>query len=337
MIQQAISKLVSSKSLSIAEAKEVMDEIMSGSCSEALIASYLTALSAKGFDADEISGSALSMKEHAKKLDVCQELLEIVGTGGDHSNSFNISTTSSIVAAAGGCSVAKHGNRAATSKCGAADCLEALGVNIQLEPEQAKNLLEKTGICFLFAPCYHPAMKYAAPVRKALSIPTIFNVLGPLTNPASASYQLMGVYDPSLLEPMARTLQKLGVKKGMVVCGEEPLDEISAAGFSHVCEFDENKIERYKIHPSDFGYEACSLEELQGDDAENNAQITRNILNGTIKGAKRQAVCLNAGASLYISGKADSLYNGVRLAEKLIDSKKALGKLDEFIEVSHAC
>ena len=250
------------------------------------------------------------------------------------SNSFNISTTSSIVIAAGGVPVAKHGNRAASSKCGAADVLEALGVNITISPEKSTELLNKIGICFLFAQNYHIAMKYVAPVRKELGIRTVFNVLGPLSNPAGANIELMGVYDEELVEPLARVLDNLGVKRALVVYGEDKLDEISMSAATKVCEIKNGKFYSYKIRPEDFGFERCNKEELVGGSPNENAEITLSILNG-VKGAKRNAVVLNAGAALYLGGKADSIKDGVRLAEDIIDSGKAKKKLEDFIKFSN--
>ena len=272
------------------------------------------------------------MRSHALQLKHDMDVLEIVGTGGDGSNSFNISTTSSLVIAAGGVPVAKHGNRAASSKSGAADVLEALGVKITLTPEQSEKLLEKIGICFLFAQTYHTAMKFVAPVRKELGIRTVFNILGPLTNPANANMQIMGVYSKELVEPMAQALAKLGVKKGMVVYGTDSLDEITLSAPTDVCEICDGKLASYEIVPEQFGYKKCEKDELKGGTPQENAAITRAILDGSERGAKRQAVCMNAGAALYVAGKAETMEEGVRLAEQLIDSGAALKKLEEFVE-----
>ena len=258
-----------------------------------------------------------------------------MGTGGDGANSFNISTTSALVIAAAGVPVAKHGNRAASSKCGAADVLEALGVKITLTPEKSAELLKKIGICFLFAQNYHIAMKYVAPVRKELGIRTVFNILGPLSNPAGANMELMGVYEEALVEPLAQVMMKLGVKRGMVVYGQDKLDEISMSAPTSVCEIKDGWFQSYTISPEDFGYPRCDKEELKGGTPQENAKITRDILEGREKGPKRQAVCLNAGAALYITGKADSMKEGVRLAEELIDSQAALKKLEAFISESN--
>ena len=263
------------------------------------------------------------------------DVLEIVGTGGDGSNSFNISTTASLVIAAGGVPVAKHGNRAASSKSGAADVLEALGVKITIPPEKSQEFLEKIGICFLFAQNYHIAMKYVAPIRKELGIRTVFNILGPLSNPAGANMELMGVYDEALVEPLAQVMANLGVTRGMVVFGQDSLDEISMSAPTSVCEIKDGKFTSYVLTPEQFGYERCTKEELQGGTPQENAEITKAILEGKETGAKRHAVCLNAGAALYIAGKAASIEAGVKMAEQLIDSGAALKKLEEFIQKSN--
>ena len=334
MIKEAIIALSGRKDLDYDTAKTVMNEIMDGEASEVQMSAYLTALSMKGETIDEITASAEAMRGHCVKLLHEMEVLEIVGTGGDKSDSFNISTTSAIVAAAGGVPVAKHGNRAASSKSGAADVLEALGVNILLSPEKSTELLGRIGICFLFAQNYHIAMKYVAPVRKELGIRTVFNVLGPLSNPAGAKMEVMGVYDETLVEPLARVLCKLGVSRAMVVYGRDRLDEISMGAPTFVCEVRDGALSSYEITPEQFGFERCDRSELEGGTPEENAEITRAILAGE-KGAKRNAVALNAGAALYIAGKADTLEAGVRLAESLIDSKAAMRKLEDFIKYSN--
>ncbi len=335
MIKEAIHKLVKKQDLTYEESEKVMNEIMSGLASPVQMASYLTALSLKGETIDEITGSASGMRANCIKLLHNMDVLEIVGTGGDGANSFNISTTSSIVISACGVPVAKHGNRAASSKCGAADVLEALGVNINISPEKSQQLLNNINICFLFAQNYHIAMKYVAPVRKELGIRTVFNILGPLSNPAGANMELMGVYDENLLYPLARVMQNLGVKKGMVVYGEDKLDEISISAETKVCEIDGSSINTYSIKPEDFGYERADKKELSGGNPSENAEITINILNGQDTGAKKNAVCLNAGAALYIAGKSDSILNGVLQAEECIKSGKAFKQLEKFIEESN--
>ena len=316
-------------------AEAVMNEIMSGEATPVQMSAYLTALSIKGETIDEITASAAGMRAHCIKLLHNMDVLEIVGTGGDGSNSFNISTTSSLVIAAAGVPVAKHGNRAASSKSGAADVLEALGVNISIPPEKSAQLLKDISICFLFAQNYHVAMKYVAPIRKELGIRTVFNILGPLSNPAGANMELMGVYDESLVEPLAQVMAKLGVSRGMVVYGKDSLDEISMCAPTAVCEIKDGWFQSYELMPEQFGYERCDKSQLTGGSPQENAEITKAILEGREKGAKRQAVCLNAGAALYITGKAETIEQGVRMAESLIDDGSALRKLEEFITESN--
>lgn len=335
MIRQAIIKLANKQNLTYDEASQVMNEMMSGETTQVQIAAFLTALAMKGETIEEITGCAAAMRAKGVRLLHNVEALEIVGTGGDQSNSFNISTTSAIVIAAGGVPVAKHGNRAASSKSGAADCLEALGVNIMITPGQSTKLLESIGICFLFAQNYHASMKYVAPVRKELGIRTVFNLLGPLSNPAGATMELMGVYDESLVEPLSRVMTNLGVKRGMVVYGQDKLDEISMSAPTTVCEINNGHYRSYVIQPEDFCLKRCTKDELVGGTATENAEITKGILSGRIQGAKRDAVCMNAGAALYIGGKADSIGEGIKLAQQLIDSGAAMKKLEEFVEFSN--
>jgi len=332
MIREAIFKVTNKENLTYQEAREVMDEIMAGEASQLQMSCYLTALAMKGETIDEITASAEGMRAAGTRLLHDMEVLEIVGTGGDASNSFNISTTSAFVIAAGGVPVAKHGNRAASSRSGAADCLESLGVKIDISPEHSKQTLEKVNMCFLFAQKYHTAMKYVGPVRKELGIRTIFNILGPLTNPAGATMQVMGVYDKELVEPLAEVLCNLGVHSGVVVYGEDKLDEISMSAPTYICEIKDKTTKTYTIRPEDFGYATCEKSELVGGTPEENAKITRDILEGKEQGPKRQAVCLNAGAALYVAGKAATLAEGAKLAEALIDEGAALRKLEEFIE-----
>ncbi len=338
MIKEAIVKIVDKQDLTYDEAYAVMNEIMSGQTSPTQNAAFLAALSTKSAKAettDEIAGCAAAMRDHATKVDTGMDIFEIVGTGGDNAHSFNISTTSALVAAAGGMKVAKHGNRAASSLCGTADCLEALGVNIQQEPDKCIELLKEVGMCFFFAQKYHSSMKYVGPIRKELGIRTVFNILGPLTNPGSPKMQLLGVYDEYLVEPLADVLMSLGVKRGMVVYGMDKLDEISMSAATKVCEFDNGEKKTYMINPEDFGFEKCTKEDLVGGTPEENAKITTDILKGLITGPKRNAVLLNAGASLYIGGKADSFEAGVKLAADIIDSGKALATLEKLVEVSN--
>jgi len=334
MIKEAIIKLTNKENLSYEEAKAVMNEIMSGEASDVQKSAYLTALTMKGETIDEITGSAEEMRNHAVQLSHEGDVLEIVGTGGDKSDSFNISTTASLVIASAGVPVAKHGNRAASSKSGAADVLESLGVNITISPRKSAELLQNIGICFLFAQSYHTAMKYVGPIRKELGIRTIFNILGPLANPASANLQVMGVYDESLVEPLAKVLSNLGVKRALVVYGQDRLDEISASAETSVCEVKDGTFKSYTISPEQFGLNRCKKEELTGGTPDENAAITKAVLAGE-QGARRTAVVLNAGAGLYVAGKADSIEAGVRLAEELIDSGKAEKKLEEFVKYSN--
>lgn len=337
MIKEAILKLSKKENLNYEEAKEVMNEIMSGKATAVQMSSYLTALSMKGETIEEITGSAAGMRANCIKLLHNMEVLEIVGTGGDNSNSFNISTASAIVIAAGGVAVAKHGNRAASSKCGAADVLEELGININISPEKSREILSKINICFLFAQNYHMAMKYVAPVRKELGIRTVFNILGPLSNPAGANIELMGVYDESLIEPLAKVMQNLGVKRGMVVYGTDKIDEISMSSETKVCEIlDKENLKSYTISPKDFGYDFCDKKELEGGDRKENAEIIRNIFNLKDNGAKRKAVCMNAGAGFYIAKKVKNIKEGIQMAENLIDEKKAFEKLEDFIKESNS-
>lgn len=337
MIKEAIVKIVNKEDLTYDEAYAVMNEIMSGKTTATQNAAFLAALSTKSARAettDEIAGCAAAMRDHATKVETGMDVFEIVGTGGDNANSFNISTTSALVAAAGGMKVAKHGNRAASSKCGTADCLEALGVNIQQSPERCQELLDEVGMCFFFAQKYHASMKYVGAIRKELGFRTVFNILGPLTNPATPSMQLLGVYDEYLVEPLAQVLINLGIKRGMVVYGQDKLDEISMSAPTTVCEIRDGWFKSTVIAPEDFGFERCTKEDLRGGTPAENAQITRAILSGE-KGPKRNAVLMNAGAALYIGGKADSLKDGVALAAENIDSGRAMATLNKFIEVSN--
>ena len=337
MIKEAIIKIVDKQDLSYDEAYQVMNEIMSGETSPIQNAAFLAALSTKSTKAEtivEIAGCAAAMRDHALKVENNMDLFDIVGTGGDGAHSFNISTTSALVAAAGGIKTAKHGNRAASSQCGTADCLEALGVNINQNPESCIELLNTVGICFFFAQKYHTSMKYVGAIRKELGIRTVFNILGPLTNPCSPKMQLLGVYDEYLVEPLAQVLMNLGVKRGMVVYGQDKMDEISLSAPTTVCEFDNGQSRTYVITPEQFGLARCLKSDLVGGTPEENAATTKAILNGK-RGAKRDAVLMNAGASLYIGGKAETMKDGIKLAAELIDSGKALEKLNAFIAASN--
>lgn len=337
MIKEAIIKIVNKEDLTYDEAYAVMSEIMSGDTTPTQNAAFLAALSTKSTKAEtivEIAGCAAAMRDHATRVDTGMDIFEIVGTGGDGSQSFNISTTAALVAASGGMKVAKHGNRAASSKCGTADCLEALGVNIEQNPEQCVTLLKEVGMCFFFAQKYHASMKYVGAIRKELGFRTVFNILGPLTNPSRPKMQLLGVYDESLVAPLAQVLMNLGVERGMVVYGQEKLDEISLSAPTTVCEFKDGWSKSYVIQPEQFGMERCRKEDLVGGTPVENAAITRAVLGG-VPGPKRNAVLLNAGASLYLGGKADTMADGVRLAGDLIDSGKAMETLEKLIAVSN--
>ncbi len=338
MIKEAIVKIVNKEDLTYDEAYAVMNEIMSGETSATQNAAFLAALSTKSARAetrDEIAGCAAAMRDHATKVETGMDVLEIVGTGGDNAHSFNISTTSALVAAAAGIKVAKHGNRAASSKCGTADCLEALGVNIDQSAEKCVEMLKEAGMCFFFAQKYHTSMKYVGAIRKELGFRTVFNILGPLTNPASPSMQLLGVYDEYLVEPLAQVLISLGVKKGMVVYGRDKLDEISASAPTAVCEFRDGWCRKSVIAPEDFGLARCAKADLVGGTPAENAAITRAILSGEERGPKRTAVLLNAGAALVIGGKAEGMEAGIRLAGELLDSGAATKTLEKVIEVSN--
>ena len=337
MIKEAIVKIVNQQDLSYEEAYTVMNEIMDGKTTVTQNAAFLAALSTKSARAettDEITGCAAAMREHAEQVKTDMELFEIVGTGGDNAQSFNISTTAALVAASGGMKVAKHGNRAASSRCGTADCLEALGVNIDQSPGLCRALLKDVGMCFFFAQKYHTSMKYVGAIRKELGFRTVFNILGPLTNPGSPSMQLLGVYDDYLAEPLARVLIQLGVKRGMVVYGMDKLDEISLSAPTRICEIRDGWFKSYTITPEEFGFARCKKEDLRGGTPEENARITLAILNGE-NGPKRDAVLLNAGAALYIGGKARSMKEGIELAAALIDSGKAAETLQKLITLSN--
>lgn len=337
MIKEAIVKIVSKGDLTYEEAYTVMNEIMSGQTTPTQNAAFLAALSTKSARAettDEIAGCAAAMRAHATKVETGMELFEIVGTGGDNAHSFNIYTTSALVAAAGGVKVAKHGNRAASSQCGTADCLEALGVNIQQSPEKCVELLQEVGMCFFFAQKYHTSMKYVGAIRKELGFRTVFNILGPLTNPGTPSMQLLGVYDDYLVQPLAQVLISLGVRRGMVVYGQDKLDEISLSAPTTVCEIKDGWFKSRVITPEEFGFARCTREDLKGGTPAENAAITRAILSGE-QGHKRNAVLLNAGAALYIAGKADTMADSVALARELIDSGAAARTLEKLIVVSN--
>jgi anthranilate phosphoribosyltransferase len=334
MIKQAIEKVVGGTDLTLEEAMGSMEEIMSGEATGAQIGAYLAALRMKGESIDEITASARIMRDKGEKVSAGEGILDIVGTGGDCAFTFNVSTVSAIVVAAAGVRVAKHGNRSVSSKCGSADVLEALGVKITLTPSQVEAVLKKAGICFMFAQVFHKSMKYAAAPRKELGIRTIFNILGPLSNPAGADMQLLGVYDEALCEPLIRSLQNLGVKRSMAVYGRVGIDEVSLCGETYVCELKDDRINKYILTPEDFGLERYTLEELRGGDAKENADIAKKLLAGD-KGPKRDMVLINSAAALYTAGIDNSLKNCVSIAAKMIDSGKAAQKLAEFVAATN--
>ena len=339
MIAEAIKKVVSKGDLTYEEAYNVMNEIMSGQSSAIQNAAYLAALSTKSAKAetiDEIFGSAAAMREHALKVDMTGvgDVLEIVGTGGDHAGSINISTTAAFIISAAGVKVAKHGNRAASSKSGAADCLEALGVNINLEPEKCVELLKKIGLCFFFAQKYHTSMKYVGAIRKELGFRSVFNILGPLTNPAHPQLMILGVYDEYLLEPLAKVLTSLGVKRGMVIYGQDRLDEISISAPTSVCEFKDGSYQRYVINPEELGFNLAQKSDIVGGTPQENAEVTREILNG-VTGPKTDIVLLNAAAGIYIGGEADNIKEALNIAREMISSGSAQQKLNDFVSMSN--
>jgi anthranilate phosphoribosyltransferase len=334
MIQESIYQLLNKQDLSLEQTKAVMDEIMSGNATNAQIAAFLTAIRMKGETIDEITACAMIMRKHGVKLKHDGDVLDIVGTGGDEAYTFNISTISSLVISAAGIPVAKHGNRSVSSKCGSADVLEALGVKINLPVEKSEQILKEIGICFLFAPVYHSSMKYAAPVRKELGVRTIFNILGPLSSPANANLQLLGVYDENLVEPMARVLANLGVKRAMVVHGHDGLDEVSLSAKTTVCEVNEGKVNSFFLDPHQFGFDYCKPEDLVGGDPATNADIARRILSGE-KGPKRDIVLLNSAVCLYMTYNNITLRECVRLAADTIDSGKAMERLNSFVKLSN--
>lgn len=334
MIKEAIYKVVNGENLSYEMAEQVMDEIMSGEASQIHMGAYLTGLRMKGETIEEIAASASGMRKHATKLLHDMDVLEIVGTGGDEANTFNISTTAGFVVSAAGIPVAKHGNRSVSSKCGAADVLEALGVKITISPAQSAAILKEIGLCFMFAQTYHSAMRFVAPVRKELGIRTIFNILGPLANPAGANFELMGVYDDALVEPLAKVLDRLGVKRAIVVHGADGLDEISLSAPTKCCEVRDGKITSFEITPEQLGLKRCAKEDIVGGDPAENAEITRAILNGE-KGPKRDAVIMNAAACIYMVREGITLQDAVKIAEDMIDSGKAKQQLEKFIELSN--
>ena len=337
MIKEAIAKLVKKEDLTAVQMNDVMEEIMSGEATDAQKAAFLTALAAKGETIDEITAAARVLRAHCEKFLNDMDVLEIVGTGGDGSNSINISTLASIIVSAAGIPVAKHGNRAASSKCGTADCLEALGVKIDAAPARMAQilkdiniLLKEDGICFLFAQKYHPAMRFVGGVRKEIGIRTLFNILGPLANPAGASMQLFGVYSEELVEPLAHVLHNLGCKRAMTIYGMDSIDEISLSADTKVCEFKGDEFKSYTIKPEDFGFTRCKKEDLVGGEPAVNAKIARDILDGA-EGPKTDVVLLNAGAAIYLASDGITMKEGVEKAREIIKSGLAKKQLERFI------
>lgn len=333
MIREAIYKLVNNENLPLETARQVMEEIMTGKATQSQMGAFLTAMRMKGETIEEITACAQVMRDHCTKLSHDSDVLEIVGTGGDEAYTFNISTASALVVAAAGVPVAKHGNRSVSSKCGSADCLEALGVRIDLSARESARVLRECGICFMFAPVYHASMKYAAPVRKELGVRTIFNILGPLANPAGANLQLLGVYDENLVEPLARVLANLGVKRAMVVHGHDGLDEVTLCSSTTVCEVNGGNLGSFFLDPRQFGFEPCRPQELLGGGPGENAEIVRRILAGE-KGPKRDIVLLNAAVCLYMAHNSVTLRECVRMAADMIDSGRAAAKLDQFARLT---
>jgi len=335
MIQHAIQEILSGRDLPYETAQKVMREMMEGTATQAQMGALLTALRMKGETVEEITAFASVMREKGLKINPVRKVIDIVGTGGDGVNSFNISTTSAFVVAAGGVPVAKHGNRGVSSKSGAADVLEQLGINLNLSPEQSEKILEESNICFMFAQLYHASMKYAASVRREMGVRTVFNILGPLSNPAGATMQLMGVYDSRLVEPLAQVLANLGVTRGLAVSGSDGMDEVTLTGPTHVCEIRQGNLTAYEITPEQFGLSRCSLKDLRGGKPEENARIARDILSGKEKGAKRDVVVLNAAMGLYLGIDDCTVAECVKMAQELLDSGKAAAKLDEFCRLTN--
>jgi anthranilate phosphoribosyltransferase len=333
MIKEAISKLIDGKSMNTEEAAQVMEEIMTGEVTPAQFGAFVTALRLKGETVEEITGLARTMRKHSLKVNINNPVIDVVGTGGDGCNTFNISTTTAFVVAGAGLKVAKHGNRAASSQCGAADVLKALGIQIELSPEQVKQCLEDVGIGFMFAAAFHPAMKYAGPPRREIGIRTVFNILGPLTNPASAGTYLLGVADSSLVETMAKVLQSLGCKHALVVHGDDGLDEITLTANTRVCEVTGSELKNYEISPEGLGFEKTGMDSLIGGTAEENAALLRDILNGKL-GPQRDVVLMNAAAALVAGNRTMTLRQGVETAAESIDSGKAAGKLESLVKLT---
>lgn len=335
MIKEAIGLLNKRENLTEQVMECVMEEIMTGQATDAQKAAFLAELSMKGETIEEITTAARYLRSHCESFENDQDVLEIVGTGGDGSNTINISTLASIVASASGIMVAKHGNRAASSRCGTADCLEALGVKIDLEPGQMKQVLDETNMCFLFAQKYHPAMRFVGAVRKEIGIRTLFNLLGPLANPARATMQLYGVYSEQLVEPLAHVLHNLGVKRGMAVYGMDSMDEISLSAPTKVCEFQGDDFQTYEITPEQFGFQTCDKKDLVGGEPAENAQIARDILSGKQTGPMRDVVLLNAGAAIHIAKEGTTIEQGVEQAREIIESGKGLAQMERFVKMTN--
>lgn len=337
-ITEGLRKVVDGNDLSQEEAKACMDCIMNGEATPAQIGAFLTALRMKGETVDEITGCARTMREKVERVELSSDegVIDTCGTGGDSSGTFNISTVSAFVAAGAGVKVAKHGNRSVSSKCGSADLLEALGVTIILKPEQVTECIDKAGIGFMFAPGFHPAMKHAIGPRREMKIRTIFNILGPLTNPAGVKRQVMGVFDKNLVEPLARVLMNLGSEEVMLVHGEGKLDEISITGPTIVARGKAGKVTFMDISPEELGVKKSSLDDIQGKDIEENKSIAAGILSGKITGAKRDVVLLNSAAGIMVGGKAETFEQGIKKAAESIDSGKAKEALDTLVDVSNS-
>jgi len=335
MIQDSIKQLISKKSLTKTQAQQVMNEIMSGEVPGSQFGAFVTSLMLKGETADEVAGLATSMREHSLKVSVNEKIiLDTCGTGGDNSNTFNISTASGLILAGCGLKIAKHGNRAMSGKSGSADVLEQLGVNINLSPESVSKCIQETNFGFMFAQIFHPSMKFAAAPRKELGIKTVFNILGPLTNPANANHQIIGVYSPSVGNLMAEVLKILGSSRAMIVHSADGIDEISLWDKTKIWELKNNEISNYEITHENFGLNKINISELKVDSPEESVKIIQNILSGG-KSAARDVALANAAAGLLIAGKIDSLIKGVEMAKKSIDSGNALNQLNKLIQISN--
>ncbi|MFC1949066.1 anthranilate phosphoribosyltransferase [Chloroflexota bacterium] len=335
MIKEAIASLIDGRSLTMDEAAQVMEEIMGGEVTPAQFGAFVTALRLKGETAEEIAGLAKTMRAKAVPVIINEPVVDTCGTGGDGSATFNISTAAAFAVAGAGLKVAKHGNRAMSSRCGSADVLEALGVKIDLTPEQVKQCLEEVGMGFMFAPSFHPAMKFAAAPRREIGVRTVFNIIGPLTNPAGARAQVLGVADGSLVRKLALVLKNLDCNHALVVHGRDGLDEITITGKTSVCELKDGNIKRYTISPEDFGISRASPESLKGGTAEENAALLRSVLSGT-PGPRRDAVVMNAAAALVAGDRAKSLQQGVNLAREALDSGSAMAKLEQLVKLSQS-